>query len=209
MVLASVSSLNKECRYPSAHSEGRRGKWGRSCSRRTVNELGFYSLGANQLASKVGLTPPKSRTLVDHLGIREDEECFKEIRVGRTRFPRFSPKAITRMKEALKAESMDEIWASHVNEAQGKEMSGLTEADRVEHMARRLTVRFLSHIRPYGSATVVFSDTVPRTCAAAAVVGATFRRAAGPPGVEVPAWNTSISGGRDTDASPRPKRLGG
>ncbi|MDE2821991.1 MAG: hypothetical protein OXK79_00615, partial [Chloroflexota bacterium] len=31
---------------------------------RTVNELGFYSLGASQLADKVGLTPPKSRALV-------------------------------------------------------------------------------------------------------------------------------------------------
>ena len=81
---------------------------------RTVNELGFYSLGASQLASKLGLTPPKSRALVDHLGIRGDEECFKEIRVGRTRFPRFSQKAIARMKEALLTESMDEIWASHV-----------------------------------------------------------------------------------------------
>ena len=30
-------------------------------------------------------------------------------------FPRFSPKEIKRMKEALRTESMDEIWASHVS----------------------------------------------------------------------------------------------
>ena len=47
---------------------------------RRVNELDFYSVGAAQLAEKVGLTQPKSRAVVDHLGLREDANYFKEIR---------------------------------------------------------------------------------------------------------------------------------
>ena len=80
---------------------------------RRVNELGFYSLGAAQLASKVGLTPPKSRAVVDHLGLREDAEYFKEIKIGRAAYARYSPKAIKKMKTALGAESIDDIWAAY------------------------------------------------------------------------------------------------
>ena len=80
---------------------------------RRVNELGFYSLSPTKLASKVGLTPPKSRAVVDHLELRKDPEYFKEIRIGRVVHARYSPKAIKKMKAALKAESIDEIWAAY------------------------------------------------------------------------------------------------
>ena len=79
---------------------------------RRVNELDFYSLGAAELAKKVGLTTPKSRAVVDHLGLREDPDCFKEIKIGRVTHPRYSPKAITKVRAALEAESVDEIWAA-------------------------------------------------------------------------------------------------
>ena len=81
-------------------------------AQRRVNELYFYSLGAKQLAEKVNLTPPKSRALVDHLGLREDATYFKEFRFGRMRHARYSPKAIKRMLSALESESIDEIWAA-------------------------------------------------------------------------------------------------
>lgn len=80
---------------------------------RRVNELDYYSLGAVQLAKKVDLTPPKARAVIDHIGIREDDECFKEIRIGKTRHFRYSPKAIQKIKETLTAESVDEIWTRY------------------------------------------------------------------------------------------------
>ena len=80
---------------------------------RRVNELDFYSLGATQLAQHVGLTPPKSRAVVDYLGLREDPEYFKEIRIGSVRHPRYSPKAIAKIKDALEVKSIDDIWADH------------------------------------------------------------------------------------------------
>ncbi|MEO1987639.1 MAG: DUF3644 domain-containing protein [Martelella sp.] len=80
---------------------------------RRVNELDFYSLGAAQLAKKVGLTTPKSRAVVDHLNIRDDPDCFKKITIGGITHPRYSPKAIKRIQQALEGEPIDEIWAAH------------------------------------------------------------------------------------------------
>ena len=78
---------------------------------RRVNELDYYSLGANQLAEHVGLTSPKTRAVVDHISLRDDDEYFKEIKIGKSRHPRYSPKAIQKVMEALAAESIDDIWA--------------------------------------------------------------------------------------------------
>jgi hypothetical protein len=77
---------------------------------RRVNELDFYNLGAKQIAEKVGLTIPKVVAVVDYLGLRGNPECYKEIKIGKTVFKRYSPKAIEKIQEALKKESADEIW---------------------------------------------------------------------------------------------------
>lgn len=75
-----------------------------------VNELDFYSLGARQLGEKVGLTTPKVVALVDYLGLRKDQEYYKEFKIGRQTHKRYSPKAIDKIKETLQRESMEEIW---------------------------------------------------------------------------------------------------
>ena len=80
---------------------------------RRVNELDFYNLGATQLAENVGLTTPKCRAVVDHLGLRDDADCFKEIRIGKTRHPRYSQHAIGRIRERLEGEPIEAIWAEY------------------------------------------------------------------------------------------------
>jgi len=75
-----------------------------------VDELGFYNLGAKQLAEKVGLTMPKAVAVVDHLGLRGDPECYKEFKIGRTAHKQYSQKAVQKIKEALKRESAEDIW---------------------------------------------------------------------------------------------------
>ena len=75
-----------------------------------VDELGFYSLGAKQLAEKVSLTLPKTVAVVDHLGLRDQAECYKEIRIGKSVFKRYSQKAIAAIDAALEDESVDDIW---------------------------------------------------------------------------------------------------
>lgn len=88
-----------------------------------VNELDFYSLGAKQLAEKVELTMPKAVAVVDYLGLRNNSECYKEIKIGTAVFKRYSPKAIGLIKEALKRESADEIWAKR-RDAKAKGATG-------------------------------------------------------------------------------------
>ncbi|HZR11382.1 MAG TPA: DUF3644 domain-containing protein [Myxococcales bacterium] len=76
-----------------------------------VDELGFYNLGAKQLAEKVGLTMPKAVAVVDHLGLRTREDCYKEFKIGKSVFKRYSQKAIDAIRDALKTETAEDIWA--------------------------------------------------------------------------------------------------
>ena len=78
---------------------------------RRVDELGYYNLGATQLAENVRLTLPKCRAVIDHLGLREGVACFKEFRIGKSRHGRYSPAAIGKINAALEAEPIEQIWA--------------------------------------------------------------------------------------------------
>ena len=78
---------------------------------RRVNELGFYNLGAKDLANNLGLTVPKTIACVEHLDLKSDQDCYKEIKVGHTVHKRYSQKAIAKIEAALKIESAEEIWA--------------------------------------------------------------------------------------------------
>lgn len=78
-----------------------------------VDELSFYSLGRDQLAAKVGLTGPKATAFIRFLDLKSDPECFKRFAVGRTKFDRYSPKAIIAIKEAISKHDVDQIWKSH------------------------------------------------------------------------------------------------
>lgn len=80
---------------------------------RRVDELGFYNLGRDQLAKKVGLSGPKTTAMIRYLGIQSDPDCFKEFTIGKTKHLRYSQKAITKIKDALKncsAEDIENIW---------------------------------------------------------------------------------------------------
>lgn len=78
-----------------------------------VSELGFYNLSITELAEKVGLTMPKALALVHYLNLKENEDYFKIIKIGKSEFPRYSQKAIEKITEVLPTISMDEIWKSH------------------------------------------------------------------------------------------------
>lgn len=76
-----------------------------------VNELDYYNLNATQLATHLGLTTPKTIAIVDQKGLREDPDCYKEIRIGRVVHKRYSQKAISRIRSILEEETVGEIWA--------------------------------------------------------------------------------------------------
>jgi hypothetical protein len=75
-----------------------------------VDELGFYSLGAKQLSEKVGLTMPKAVAVVDYLGLRERADCYKEFKIGKTVHKRYSQESINAIRDAVKKESIEEMW---------------------------------------------------------------------------------------------------
>jgi len=75
-----------------------------------VSELGFYNLGARQLAQHVGLTTPKLVAVVEHLGIRKRSDCYKEFRIGGSVFKRYSQEAIPAVLEGLQNTRVEDIW---------------------------------------------------------------------------------------------------
>ncbi|GCD79005.1 DUF3644 domain-containing protein [Schleiferia thermophila] len=75
-----------------------------------VNELEFYSLGRDQLAKNLGLTGPKTTAAIKYFRIKEDPECYKQIKIGKVLFDRYSQKAIEKIKEGLKTKTIEEIW---------------------------------------------------------------------------------------------------
>lgn len=80
---------------------------------RRVNELGFYSLGLNQLAERVGLSGPKTLAVVDHLSLQADEEYFKELQIGKSKFKRYSQKALQRIRNEIPNLDIDDVWRTH------------------------------------------------------------------------------------------------
>jgi hypothetical protein len=75
-----------------------------------VDELGYYNLGAKQLAEKVCLTMPKTIAVVEYLSLRGNQDCYKEFKIGKTLHKRYSQKAMDVIKQALLGESANDIW---------------------------------------------------------------------------------------------------
>ena len=78
-----------------------------------VDELGFYSMGRDQLAGKVGLTPNKTTAVIDYLKIKENADYYKKFTIGKSTHPRYSQKAIEAIKKCLETETIDEIWEKY------------------------------------------------------------------------------------------------
>lgn len=78
-----------------------------------VDELGFYSLGRDQIAAQVGLNGPQTTAMIRYLKLTDDPDCYKAIAIGKVTFKRYSQKALTAIKEALKGVSIDTVWKSH------------------------------------------------------------------------------------------------
>jgi hypothetical protein len=78
-----------------------------------VDELGYYNLGHKQLARSVDLTEPKTTAAVHVLGMKSDPDCYKEFVIGKSRFGRYSQKAVDKIKDILKSRNSDEIWQEY------------------------------------------------------------------------------------------------
>lgn len=84
-----------------------------------VDSLGYYTLGRNDLAKRLGLTGPKTSALIWHLNLKEDEDCFRRVSIGKSTFDRYSRHAVERMREALSTLEMSEVWAQYSTRPKG------------------------------------------------------------------------------------------
>lgn len=78
-----------------------------------VDALSFYNLNLTAMASEVSLSPPKTLAVVRFLKLQEDEECYKEFRIGKSVFHRYSPTALHKIREALPGLDLNKVWAQH------------------------------------------------------------------------------------------------
>jgi hypothetical protein len=78
-----------------------------------VDELGFYSFGLTDLAERLGISSPKTLALIKHCDLQSSSEFFKEIRVGKVSFKRYSQKALARLKRDLAVVDMEKVWLKH------------------------------------------------------------------------------------------------
>ncbi len=85
-----------------------------------VNEVDFYSLGLNDLAKKAGLSAPKTLAVIRHLQLQAEDDCFKEIRIGGSKFKRYSPIALDRLKRKLPELDVEEIWKKSVGSGRAR-----------------------------------------------------------------------------------------
>jgi len=75
-----------------------------------VNELGYYTMGRNQLAQAVKLSSKKTDALIWYLKLKEDENCCKAIYIVKTRYFKYSQEAIKRIQDTLEEKPLSEIW---------------------------------------------------------------------------------------------------
>lgn len=75
-----------------------------------VNELDYYSMGAKALAEKLGISLNKTVALIWYFKIQENSDYFKPIKIGSSTFKRYSPKALSFIKNKLSEIDIDNIW---------------------------------------------------------------------------------------------------
>lgn len=80
-----------------------------------TNELDFYNMSLTQLRKKLELTQPACLSLIWHLDIQSDPDCFKEIKIGKTSHKRYSQKALEKVRSELPTLDMKAIWQSYKN----------------------------------------------------------------------------------------------
>lgn len=69
-----------------------------------------YRYSPTEIARHINLTVPKSKILRDHIKLEEDPACYYLFEFGSQKMPRYSDRAIQRLREALGTVDIDELW---------------------------------------------------------------------------------------------------
>lgn len=80
---------------------------------RKVDPLGFYTLGAKDLARKIDLTLPKTIALIRYLRLQESDEYFREFKIKSVSHKLYSRKALEKLRQEMPQVDMEEVWRKH------------------------------------------------------------------------------------------------
>lgn len=85
-----------------------------------VNELDYYSLGFRDLSQKLAqmVSPGKLSAAIWYLNVQNSDEYFKIFTIGKTRFKRYSPKALDFLHRQLPMLDIDLVWHEYRNRAE-------------------------------------------------------------------------------------------
>jgi hypothetical protein len=73
----------------------------------------YYSLGRDEVAKRVKLSPPMTTAVIRYMRLRDDPDCFRVFPMGKTKFERYSPRAVERIQQALPGLDRAAIWKNH------------------------------------------------------------------------------------------------
>lgn len=77
---------------------------------RKIDELGYYSLGFEDLRKKLGINKPRLLLLIKTLDIQGDQNCYKLFKVGKIMSKRYSPAALDKLHKWLQANDIEALW---------------------------------------------------------------------------------------------------
>lgn len=75
-----------------------------------VNELEFYTLNLTALSEKTKVSTAKLLAVVKELKLQENQDAFKEIKIGTQIYKRYSPLALDILKKELPKLDIESIW---------------------------------------------------------------------------------------------------
>lgn len=80
---------------------------------RDVDVTERYPFSVTNLAELSGLTTPKAGALIWKLNLNDDPEVFHEIRIGKSGVPRYSHKALKKVREAAANLDVARVWTEY------------------------------------------------------------------------------------------------
>lgn len=83
-----------------------------------VNELDYYSLGFRDLSRHLSkdfsdIKGNRLLAVIKELGVRDNPEFYKEVYIGKSRFRRYSKKALSLLREKLPELDVGKLWKKH------------------------------------------------------------------------------------------------
>lgn len=95
---------------------------------RRVAEHDFYNLGLRKLHAHFAsdMTEPRLRAVIAHLGLKENNDYFKELIINGRPQPLYSQKAIGAIQSALPGLGLDVVWAEYQANRAGSNPRGRT-----------------------------------------------------------------------------------